>query len=112
MNRVDYLSAQLVTTTAWRLDPHTSAYKNLGKQIFTTTTYTVTHEQEHRPDLVALTVYGDPSLWWVLAQYNGLINSLAETLMGLVLKVPDRTEIDAFFNQTQLQSRTGNILVI
>ena len=32
--------------------------------------YTIENKYEHRPDLLAYDLYGDPKLWWVFVQRN------------------------------------------
>lgn len=32
--------------------------------------YTIENQYEHRPDLLAYDLYGDPKLWWVFVQRN------------------------------------------
>jgi hypothetical protein len=43
-----------------------------------------------RPDLLALEVYGDEALWWVIPQRNGLEDPVGDMTLDRVLAVPSR----------------------
>lgn len=51
---------------------------------------TVTTRYVWRPDLLALDVYGDQDLWWVIPQRNGLEDPVFDMVPGLVLVVPSQ----------------------
>lgn len=50
--------------------------------------YFVERKYEGRPDLLALTFYGDSNLWWVIAQYNNILDPLVELVEGKLLFLP------------------------
>lgn len=50
--------------------------------------YIMEKKYEGRPDLIGILFYGDPGLWWVVAQYNGIIDPLEELVEGKLLYVP------------------------
>ena len=64
--------------------------------------YTVTGNEQYyevkasdagRIDLVAFNLYGDVSLWWLLAYANGIIDPFVEIPVGTRLLVPLRNEV-------------------
>jgi len=49
--------------------------------------------EDYRLDLLALRTYGDPSLWWVIAQANRIFNPFDELEAGMTLRVPSRQSV-------------------
>ncbi len=49
---------------------------------------TVTQELEKRPDLVAEKAYGNPDLWWVIYEFNGIRDPLFNLKQGTILRIP------------------------
>ena len=60
--------------------------------------YVIEETYSGRPDLLGQLFYGDPLLWWVVAQYNGIIDPLEELVVGKLLYVPiiERVRSDLF----------------
>lgn len=54
----------------------------------TDVTYTVEAKVEHRLDLIAEAYLGDGSLWWLIAQYNMILDPFAEVTVGRILRIP------------------------
>lgn len=52
--------------------------------------YEVTQEFAHRLDLISLKYYGTAQLYWVIAFANKMIDPIAETVVGVKLRIPDR----------------------
>lgn len=50
--------------------------------------YTVEKKYEGRPDLLGYVFYGDPGLWWIIAQFNGILDPIGELVEGKVLVIP------------------------
>jgi len=50
--------------------------------------YVLEKKFEGRPDLLANAFYDDPYLWWVIPQYNTILDFNTEFVEGLVLRVP------------------------
>src|SRR5207247_1983971 len=59
---------------------------------------------EHRLDLIASFFLGDPRLWWVIAQYNSILDPYAEIVQGLELRVPSTTKVNLI-----LSGKTGGV---
>ena len=51
--------------------------------------YQITMGTQFRPDLVALECYGDPVLWWVIAEANNLFD-IEDWIAGKTLRIPPR----------------------
>jgi len=114
MNRSDYITVRSIDNgTRYRLDYHAAAYVGLSRANFKFTVHTIKQHEEHRPDLVALNVYGDPSYWFPLYQYNGIIDHINETVMGKQLKVPDLGQLDAYLKAVNAtEDVTGTVVTL
>lgn len=64
--------------------------------------YTLEKKFEQRPDLLANAFYDDPYLWWVIPQYNTVLDFNTEFLEGLVLRVPTKTRVNAFATNSNI----------
>jgi len=49
----------------------------------------IKQEDVLRPDLISQKAYGNPTLWWVILEYNNIADSLFELREGQILKIPD-----------------------
>lgn len=52
-------------------------------------------ELENRPDLVAQKAYGNPRLWWVIYEFNGIRDPLFELRRGTILRIPEQERVIA-----------------
>jgi hypothetical protein len=59
--------------------------------------YIMEAKYEGRPDLLGYAFYGDTGLWWVICQYNGILDPLSELIEGKPLLIPTKTKVDTFF---------------
>lgn len=48
---------------------------------------------EHRPDLLAYVVYGKPNLFWLILQYNDIVDIEEEFIRGAELILPARDRV-------------------
>lgn len=55
-------------------------------------TITVKSKYEHRPDLLAYEMYGNPKFWWVFAMYNQdkLLDPIVDFISGLEITIPKK----------------------
>lgn len=60
-------------------------------------THVVRNTDIGRLDLLAYEYYGTPSLWWVIADANDIINQFDLTL-GQALKIPSRALIERYLH--------------
>lgn len=107
MKRIDLMKAQLLSNGDWKLDPHSALYAALNRKSFTTAPFTVTMAEAHRPDLVAIKCYGKVDWWFIIAQYNGIINPLAELAVGAQLLIPNYSEVDKLFKDSKVTTKVG-----
>ena len=50
--------------------------------------YYIEPAYENKPYLLGYMFYGDEGLWWVVCQYNGIIDPLNELVTGKLILVP------------------------
>lgn len=48
---------------------------------------------DNRPDLLAYAVYGNPALFWLILQYNNIIDLEEEFVTGAEILLPSRTRV-------------------
>lgn len=46
-----------------------------------------------RLDLIAATYYNEPRYWWVIAQYNNILDAYSEVIEGVILYIPTVTRL-------------------
>ena len=66
--------------------------------------YVVEKKFVGRLDLISAVYLGDPKIWWLIAQYNNILDPFAEVVEGLVLYIPQRSRA-----QSLLTGRLGGI---
>lgn len=67
----------------------------------TDTVYTVENFYEGRLDLIASVFYNEPRYWWVIAQYNNILNPFSEIVAGRVLLIPSKERMPMLLNTKQ-----------
>lgn len=60
---------------------------------------------QNRPDIIAYEYYGDPTLAWIILQYNNIIDTKEELISGKVITIPsrDRVYFDIMINPIIIQ---------
>lgn len=97
---------------SWQLDYTQSSYVRLHLRNLPYEFFTVLAQHKHRPDLVALDALGDPSCWWIICFYNGIINPLKELTSGVVLRIPDKTSVETLLSTAKQVSRIGERITL
>lgn len=65
--------------------------------------YNVEKFYEGRLDLIAYAFYDEPRYWWIIAQYNAILDPVAEVVEGLYLRIPKLERVRSEF----LTGKTG-----
>jgi hypothetical protein len=62
--------------------------------------YFVEKKYEGKPHLLGYVFYGDIGLWWVICQFNGIIDPMQEIIEGKLLMIPtiERVTAEIFTN--------------
>lgn len=55
--------------------------------------YVMEKKYEGRPDILGYVFYGDPLLWWIICQYNAILDPVAELVEGKILLIPQASRI-------------------
>ena len=50
--------------------------------------YFMEKKYEDRPDTLGYVFYGDSALWWIIAQYNNILDPAVELVEGKLLIIP------------------------
>lgn len=61
-----------------------------------------------RTDLLALAFYGDSQLWWVIPQYNAILDPEDELVQGKLLLIPSLEKINTTYRQ---DNKVGGVTV-
>jgi hypothetical protein len=56
--------------------------------------YVLEEKYAGRPDSLAHAFYGDVGLWWVICQYNGILDPDVELVTGRQLLMPSQSKLD------------------
>jgi hypothetical protein len=63
--------------------------------------YPVENFYEGRLDLIASVFYNEPRWWWIIAQYNNILNPAEEVVAGRILLIPTKSRISLMINNKQ-----------
>lgn len=64
--------------------------------------YFMEKKYEGRPDMLGYVFYGDPGFWWIIAQYNSILDPFVELVEGTLLLIPtlSRAKAELFNTNT------------
>ena len=63
--------------------------------------YTVENFYEGRLDLISAAFYDEPRFWWLIAQYNRIIDPIGEVKAGTILQIPSKDRLQIMLNTKQ-----------
>ncbi len=87
-----------LTADRMRLDFFNASYTDIKFALAPERHFVVTEGWEANLPGLADHLYGDINFWWILAQYNGIVDPITELKAGLVLGVPSKEDIITFLN--------------
>lgn len=61
--------------------------------------YRIDEVTAHRPDLISFRFYGNYNFGWLIAEFNGLLDPVADLYRGRVIKIPALDEYYQFYNR-------------
>jgi hypothetical protein len=85
-----------VTEDGLDLNFHDSKFKNARFSMDATRVITVDASTEANLPGIAHTYLGDQSLWWLILEFNGLLDPLQDIAPGTRLLLPERRSVIAF----------------
>ena len=59
--------------------------------------YVMEEKYVGRPDLLSYAFYGDVGLWWIICQYNGILDTQSELIAGRELLIPTQSKVDTYY---------------
>ena len=62
--------------------------------------YTITQQSENNLQGIASSLYGNPQLWWTIAELNNMVDPLADAPAGTILRVATLSRINALLSQS------------
>ncbi len=65
-------------------------------------TYVIENFYEGRLDLISAVFYDEPRWWWLIAQYNNMLDPISETTAGRIIYIPSKDRL-----QLMLMTVTG-----
>lgn len=91
-----------------------SKYINLIESVRNYNIITVTSVEEFRPDIISKQYYGTEELWWVICQFNGVVNPLEDLYKGLEIKIPKYQDLVLYLQSSvsKTNSRIGTITTL
>lgn len=60
--------------------------------------YVVEKRFAGRLDLIAALFLGEPRMWWIIAQYNNVLDVFAEVREGSIIYIPSTERVDMILN--------------
>ncbi len=63
--------------------------------------YVVENFYEGRLDLISAVFYDEPRWWWLIAQYNNIIDPAAEITAGRILYIPAKERLPLMISKKQ-----------
>lgn len=67
--------------------------------------YTLERQYVGRPDKLASVFYNDSSVWWLILQYNNILDINEEFVTGAVLRLPTKDRLQKDF----LNGKSGGV---
>lgn len=65
------------------------------------TVYTVENFYDGRLDMIAAVFYNEPRYWWVLAQYNNILDPVVECTAGRIILIPSKERLPLMLSTRQ-----------
>lgn len=53
---------------------------------------TVRRGEEYNPEILSQRIYNNPNYWWVICQYNGILDPKVELYLGKKIRFPTLTK--------------------
>lgn len=63
--------------------------------------YAVENIYTGRLDLIASVFYNEPRWWWIIAQYNNILDPFSEILPGRLLRIPTKNRVTDMLGTSQ-----------
>ena len=91
--------SSLMTTTNGYPDIWSAKFANMRYNVASYVSVTIQSGFEANLPALADQYLGDQDLWWVILQYNGLMDPINDIRVGQVLNMPDRTALISYLER-------------
>lgn len=92
----DYSNNTPLTASLTGYNAFRSGYKNMRFAFAPTKTYVIDASDMSNLVGIAFREYGDVSMWYPLMAFNGIQDVVQEVYPGLVLKLPNKSDVIAY----------------
>lgn len=89
------------------LDYLSAKYKHIRFVIPAASTFTVTHGFERNAPGIAHEIYRNQKYWPYLMLYNGVVDPVEDVVLGLLLQIPSKEDIDSLLNAEDTSELTA-----
>lgn len=114
-NRLTYSTVLLQRTGSHltrRLDYLAAGYLDLQRNITNYQVFIIPAGYEGRPERISRKFYETIGFWWVICQFNGVVNPLEDLYAGREIYIPDLGEVLKFLGAKKpVQTGTGVIRI-
>lgn len=93
MPRFDSSNFMTVTADGQDLDIFSARFKDLRFGVPGTVTVEIDASTEANLPGLADKHLGDQALWWVILEYNGLVDPIEDITPGTVIRIPERRSV-------------------
>ena len=112
MARFDASNYFPVTSDGLSLNVFDSKTKDIRFALSPSRIVTVDASTEANLPKLANDFLGDQSLWWLLLEYNGLLDPIQDIFPGQRLLIPERRQVIAFLEASQTKPESSTIVVV
>lgn len=78
-----------------------SGFKNIRFAFAPTRTYVIDESDMSNLVGIAFRLYADVSMWYPLMAYNGIQDQVQEVYPGLILKIPNKSDVIAYLSASK-----------
>lgn len=95
-----------------RLDYMAAGYLELQRNVSNYKVFIIQAAHEGRPDYISRKFYESIGYWWVICQFNGVVNPLVDLYAGREILIPDLNEVLKFLGANKaVQTGSGVVRI-
>jgi hypothetical protein len=98
MARFDASNFMSTTPDGTDLDIYTAKFKDIRFSVPASASVEIDASTESNLPYLAEKYLGDQNLWWIILEYNGLIDPIDDVSPGVTLLIPERRSVIAYLD--------------